>query len=166
MKKIILILIFTLLSVGCNITKTNKSTHNINSNYNPRIKHIDNYEHLFRILQERNIPYPEIWVQVAIVESGWCLDSDIAKNANNLFGFIFVPEEHDISNYYGYSSFKDIEHCIEYLEYWIYRNPVQDYEDGYAYLKRRNYNTENYNYLYMVKSIRFWEKDTNKLNCT
>lgn len=111
---------------------------------------------LYNFLINENVKYPEQWTKLAILESGWNLESDVAKNGNNLFGFICVNDTNrNIGCYNGHSKYRNWKHCIEDLKLWINMSKPYKYEDFYMYLRRRKFNTVNENYYILLKNINF-----------
>ena len=92
-----------------------------------KFKEINNYIELYDFLIFNKVSYPERWVAVSILESGWNWESEFATRYNNIFGF-------------NYSSFNSKKECVLYLIKWINENPPYKDETGENYMKRRNYN--------------------------
>lgn len=88
---------------------------------------ITNKEQLYKYLVHKKIEYPEVWVAISILESGWNWNSEFASIHHNIFGF---------NNCY----FKNKKECVDYLEQWIALNPPLKNESYESFLKRRNYN--------------------------
>lgn len=122
------------------------------------IYQFDGWCDLYLYLQRDTIPYPEVWTQVAILESGWNLESGLAREANNIFGFIYVQDStRNVGSYLGYSKYKSHIHAIKDLKLRLKHYPMSFNENPYSYLRRTGYNSDP-RYYQLLQQIQFWYK--------
>lgn len=122
------------------------------------IYQFDGWCDLYLYLQKDNIPYPEIWTQIAILESGWSLESGLAREGNNIFGFIYVNDStRNVGSYMGYSKYKSHIHAIQDLKLRLKHYPMSFNESPYVYLQRTGYNSDP-RYYQLLQQIQFWNK--------
>jgi len=118
------------------------------------------WRELYTYLQEERIPYPEVWTQVAILESGWNLESGLSREGNNIFGFVRMTDtlSANVGYYAGtaYGQYKSHTDAIKDLKLRLKYLPMSAEENPYVYLQRTGYNT-NPVYFYTLQQIKFWE---------
>lgn len=105
---------------------------------------------LKKYLTRENLPFPEGFAKVAILESGWSLS--LCPN-NNLFGFRCSDWAGVQCCEWGHSGFRYRQDAVTALKEWVKWNPPLHGEDFYSYLRRRGYNTENPNYYQLLTQI-------------
>lgn len=101
---------------------------------------VETKEDLYAFLVRRNIPYPETWVAISILEAGHKWESELATLYHNFMGF-------------NYSRFKRKHDCAEFLIRWINQNPPIENESSEQFLIRRRYNPNMQWYLRKLKDL-------------
>lgn len=114
---------------------------------------------LYHLLIQERIPYPEVFLRVAITESGWRLNSQVASENHNFFGFIHPSGRFHYSEgeRLGHAWYASPEDAVHDLRAWVNENPPATGEDPYSYLRRRHYNP-NPGYYGYVASINICEE--------
>lgn len=109
--------------------------------YHYQDNNINNYQDLKRILIRENIPFPELFTKVAILESGWRFEGAFK---HNIFGWTHYEAPKGlgilIGCEYGLFTFLRKYDAVRYLKYWVSLNPPVVGENGINYLRRRYYN--------------------------
>lgn len=86
---------------------------------------------LYRFFKRKNVKDPDFWTRVAIIESGWDFNSELAITANNIFGFTAT---HDSTRSVGST-----------VDGWsVYKDQQQSAEDLIRLLRIWEQNTPNY----------------------
>lgn len=156
MKNLIIILFSVVLTLASCELKQNANIKEVTEYYeisdSTNFKTDTSYSNWVSVKQElekRNIPCSCLLTKVSIVEAGWKYESYLAKNANNIFGFICVTD----SCVKGHSYFNSKKECINFMERWVKVSPPEPNEECIAWLKRRNYNPNPayYNYVNNIK---------------
>jgi hypothetical protein len=114
---------------------------------NPR-----NARELYELLQLEEVPFPELFTQVAVTESGWQLDSEVARYNYNYFGFIHPNERwsYSIGEQLGHAHYPNARVAVWDLKLWIALDPPASGENPYHYLARRGYNPNPQYYAYVA----------------
>ena len=99
-------------------------------------------------LKANKVPYPELWVKVAKLETGH-FTSQICLDNKNLFGLRMARHPLVIGTQHGYDKFRNYAENVQYLAIWCKMYPRFANEDGIAYLKRRQYNPNEAYYEYL-----------------
>lgn len=99
-------------------------------------------------LKANKVPYPELWVKVAKLETAH-FTSQICKDNKNMFGLRMARHPLVIGTEHGYDKFRNYAENVQYLANWCKMYPRYVNEDGIAYLKRRQYNPNETYYEYL-----------------
>lgn len=102
-------------------------------------KILENYKDVHRALIYYDVPFPDVFTRVSILEKGWHYEH---APHNNIFGF----------NIPGLRFYTKRDAIIR-LKRWCEYSPPKKRENGYQFLKRRGYNPYNF-YINRVKSIK------------
>ncbi|MBX3100896.1 MAG: glucosaminidase domain-containing protein [Bacteroidetes bacterium] len=111
-----------------------------------------NARELYELLRVEEVPFPEVFTQVAVTESGWLLESEVARHNYNYFGFIHPGERwsYSLGEQLGHARYPNAQAAIWDLKLWIALNPPYDGENPYQYLARRGYNPNPHYYAYVA----------------
>ena len=91
-------------------------------------------------LKELNVPFPELWLKVAVAETGHCFDDGVGGIDN-----LFAMRCHDRPwqtgcTSHGYAVYPNINASLYDIRHWSLIDPPKPGEKGVAWLKRRGFN--------------------------
>lgn len=109
-----------------------------------------NKTQLLQQLAEIRVPFPELWLKVAVTETGHDFRAGVGA-INNPFAMRCHNRPTQCGcTAHGYAVYESHQHAVHDIKLWSELDPPTEGEDGIAWLKRRGYNPYPAYYQYVA----------------